>query len=71
MKRHKVKIKSWNRFLIRNFAVAPEVMCQEHIFPLENSTVSIKIPSIDQVDRGKGFDEVASIGANILQIMNQ
>jgi len=63
MKRHKAKIKSWNRFLIRNLAVAPEVMGQEHIFPFENSTVSIKIPSIDQVDRGKGFDEVASVGA--------
>jgi len=63
MKRHKVKIKSWNRFLTRNLAVAPEVLGQEHLFPFENSTVSIKIPSIDQVDRGKGYDEVASVGA--------
>lgn len=62
MKRPQTKIKSWNRFLIRNLAVAPEVMGQEHIFPFENSTVSIKIPSISQVDRGKSYDEVASIG---------
>ena len=25
--------------------------------------VSVKIPSIDQIDRGQGYDEVASIGA--------
>jgi hypothetical protein len=63
MKRYSAKIKSWNRFLIRNLAVVPEVLGQEHVFPFEHSTVSVKLPKIDQVDRGKGYDEVASVGA--------
>ena len=65
MKKYQVKVKSWNRFLIRNLAVKPEIMGNEHSFPFENSTVSIKIPSIVQADRGKNHDEVASVGARL------
>lgn len=61
MKRRQVKVKSWNRFLMRNLGVEPDVMGREHRFPFDNSTVSIKIPSVDQVDRGKNYDEVASV----------
>ena len=38
-------------------------MGSEHRFVFENSMFAIKIPSIDQVDRGQGYDEVASVGA--------
>jgi len=65
MKKCNVKVKSWNRFLINNLGVKPDVMGREHLFPFENSTVSIKIPSVDQVDRGKNYDEVASVGARL------
>ena len=60
---HQIKVKSWNRFLTRNLAVKPEVLGCGHRFSFEDSTVSIKIPSIDQVDSGQGYDEVASVGA--------
>lgn len=63
MKTHQIKVKSWNRFLTRNLAVKPEVLGSEHRFSFEDRTVSIKIPSIDQVDSGQGYDKVASIGA--------
>ena len=58
-----MKVKSWNRFLTRNLAVKPEVLGCEHRFSFENRTVSIKIPSINQVDSGQGYDKVASVGA--------
>ena len=63
MKRQQVTIKSWNRFHTRNLVVDPEVLGKEHCFPFENSTISIRIPTAKQVDRGHGYDEVASAGA--------
>ncbi len=63
MKKCQVKVKSWNRFLIRNLGVKPNVMGSEHRFPFDKSMISIKIPSINQVDRGKSYDKVASVGA--------
>lgn len=63
MKTHQIKVKSWNRFLTRNLVVKPEVLGSEHCFSFENRKVSIKIPSIDQVDRGQGYDEIATVGA--------
>lgn len=63
MKTQQIKIKSWNRFLTRNLVVKPEILGTKHQFPFENSTVSIKIPSIDQIDSGQGFDKVALVGA--------
>jgi hypothetical protein len=61
MEIHQITVKSWNRFITRNLAAAPEVLGKEHRFTFENRTVSIKIPSIDQADRGKGYDEVVSV----------
>lgn len=61
METQEVKIKSWNRFLTTGLAVKPEIMGAEHRFPFHNSLVTIKIPSIDQIDRGKGYDEVVSV----------
>ena len=63
METRQMKVKSWNRFLTRNLAVKPEVLGCEHRFSFENRTVSIKIPSINQVDSGQGYDKVASVGA--------
>ncbi|KAF5435933.1 hypothetical protein C5S35_09820 [Candidatus Methanophagaceae archaeon] len=58
-----MKVKSWNRFLTRNLVVKPEVLGCEHRFSFENRTVSIKIPSSNQVDSGQGYDKVASVAA--------
>jgi len=63
METRKVKIKSWNRFLTTGLVVKPEILGAEHEFSFQNSFVTIRIPSIDQVDRGKGYDEVVSVGS--------
>lgn len=61
METREVKIKSWNRFLTTGLAVKPEIMGSEHKFPFHNSLITIKVPSIDQINRGKGYDEVVSV----------
>ena len=58
----KVKVKSWNRFKISSFAVKPEVIGKEHSFQLLDATVTVKIPTIDKVDRDKRYDNVATVG---------
>jgi hypothetical protein len=58
----KVEVKSWNRFKISSFAVEPEVLGNEHCFPFLDATVTVKIPTIDKVDRGKNYDNVATVG---------
>jgi hypothetical protein len=57
------EVRSWNRFVIRNLSVAPNVMGHRHSFPFERSTVIVRIPNADQADRGHGYDGVASVGA--------
>lgn len=64
MTRRDTTLKSWNRFLIRNLVVAPDILGTQHHFSYKNSTVNVKIPGLDQVDRGKDYDEVASVGTS-------
>jgi hypothetical protein len=63
MKKLQREVKSWNRFLTTYLAVEPTILGSDHRFSFEDTTVSIRIPSIEQVDRGQGYDEVASVRA--------
>ncbi len=48
---------------MRNLDVKPDVMGKEHHFHFEKCAISIKIPSIDQVNKEKRNDGVASVEA--------
>lgn len=55
------RLKSWNRFLTRHFAVPPDVIGSQHEFDFQNASVLLKLPTLDQVDRPKRADDVATI----------
>lgn len=57
------QLRSWNRFVTRNFQIKPELIGKFHKFPFKNGIVTIRIPKKTQVDRAARFDEVASRGA--------
>lgn len=58
-----VHLYSWNRYVTRNFAILPELLGAVLQFKLEGYTARVKLPASDQLDRGKGFDEVITVGA--------
>jgi hypothetical protein len=41
----RVEVISWNRFLIRNFAVVPELVGRSHEFQFQQGIVSIELPT--------------------------
>lgn len=57
------RLKSWNKFLTRHFAVPPDVVGNQHTFPFENASILLKLPTSDQIDRDNGSDDVASISS--------
>jgi hypothetical protein len=57
------QLRSWNRFVTRNFKIKPELIGRFHRFPFKNGTVTIRLPKKAQVDRAAKFDEIASRGA--------
>lgn len=60
--RKSYKIKSWNRFLTKNFVVSPELMGGSHGFYYDKAKTTIKLPNLSSVDRGKEYDAVAEVG---------
>lgn len=57
------QLRSWNRFVTRNFHIKPELLGRFHRFPFKNAIVTIRLPKKNQVDRTPNFDEIASRGA--------
>ena len=55
------QVKSWNRFVIRYLGVQSDVMGREHCFPFEQNTITVKLPRVEQADRGDAYDEVATV----------
>ena len=58
-----VKLKSWNRFVTRGLHVCPQLMGKTHNFQHDGAEIEVRIPSLDLVDRGPTFDEVATAGS--------
>jgi hypothetical protein len=56
-------LKSGNRFVTRHFAVPPDVLGREHNFRFKNGTVSLALPTSDQVGGASGSDGLASISS--------
>lgn len=61
MKKTKIEIKSWNRFITKNFTIEPSLLGRHHQFTFENYNVRIKLPDSSMLDRGKEYDEVITV----------
>jgi hypothetical protein len=46
-----INILSWNRFITRNFSVAPELLGLSHEFLFKNAQVKIELPSADNLPK--------------------
>lgn len=57
------RLKSWNRFLTRHFAVLPDLLGKQHAFPFEGASILLTLPNFDQVDSDNGSHDVASISS--------
>ncbi|WP_198118383.1 hypothetical protein [Massilia rhizosphaerae] len=58
-----LQLRSWNRFITRNFEIEPELIGKFHKFQFANATVTIRLPKKSQVDRPSRFDQIASRSA--------
>jgi hypothetical protein len=47
----RVEAVSWNRLLTRNFAVVPELLGRSHTFPFDQRTITIELPTIDELSQ--------------------
>lgn len=56
------QIRSWNRFYTRNLRITADLIGQSHEFFFSGASITIRLPGKEQVDRGPGFDEIASRG---------
>ena len=57
------KISSCNRFITRGFVVVPDLLGKELRFEFEDSSVKIKLPGLEHINLGKGYDNLVSVGA--------
>jgi hypothetical protein len=57
------QVKSWNRFAITHLGAQPDVMGHEHHFHFNQNMITVKLPQVEQADRGGSYDEVASVKA--------
>jgi hypothetical protein len=55
------EVKSWTRFVIRHLGAQPDIMGREHRFAFDGNMITIKLPRLEHVDRGEGYDEIASV----------
>ena len=55
------EVKSWTRFVIRHLGAQSDVMGHEHRFAFDQNMITVKLPRIEHVDRGEGYDEIASV----------
>ncbi|MCB9422123.1 MAG: hypothetical protein H6667_20140 [Ardenticatenaceae bacterium] len=63
MTKTEIEIRSWDRFITRNFVIQPDLLGKQHTFSYENYKIQIKLPDLGKLDRGKGYDEVISVGS--------
>ncbi len=61
MNEKEVKLRSWTRFVTRDFVIEPSLLGNHHAFTFENHNIEIILPGSDMVNRGKGYDEVISV----------
>jgi hypothetical protein len=60
-----INIKSWHRFITKEFCVESCLMGKSHTFSFENYEVKVKLPGADKADRNIKSDEVARVGTRI------
>jgi hypothetical protein len=53
------KLRSWNRFITRNFQIKPDLIGKLHTFIFRSATITIRIPKKSHVNRSEGFDQIA------------
>jgi hypothetical protein len=55
------EVKSWTRFVIRHLGAQFDIMGHEHRFAFDDNMITVKVPRIEHVDRGEGYDEIATV----------
>ena len=55
------EVKSWTRFVMRHLAAQPNIMGHEHRFAFDQNMITVKLPRLAHVNRGEGYDEIASV----------
>jgi hypothetical protein len=56
-----ISAKSWNRFIVHNFTVLPELMGEQHEFQFQEHDIAVRLPTMENADRDSRFDSVARI----------
>lgn len=58
-----MRLQSWNRFHTTALKVTPEVLGLVHTFPFGGVSIEVRLPTLEQVDRGPNLDEIARVGS--------